>query len=115
LSNVGVGTTPPKAELEPKPASSISTSNTFGAPSGGMTVGDQPGVLLIRFGSIKPAKGGVGVGSTVLSGNWVAFGEPTACPQAPLRNPKLANAVASAAFAVDTNNCRRFTYASSFP
>jgi hypothetical protein len=73
-----------------------------------MMVGDQPGVLLIRFGSIKPVKGGVGVGSTVLSGNWVAAGEPGACARAPFRRPKLANAVASAALAVDRNNCRRF-------
>jgi hypothetical protein len=39
----------------------------LGAPAGGAIVGGQPGVLSTRFASIKPAKGGVGVGNTVLS------------------------------------------------
>ena len=50
--------------LEPKPASSIRTRSTFGAPSGGMIVGGHPGWLSTRFGWMKPLKGGVGVGST---------------------------------------------------
>ena len=44
------------------------TRRTFGAPSGGMTVGGQPGWLLTRFGSMKPENGGVGVGRTCCPG-----------------------------------------------
>ena len=36
-SNVGVFAGPPKALLEPKPASSMRTIRTFGAPAGGRT------------------------------------------------------------------------------
>ena len=62
-------------EFEPKPASSMRTSSTFGAPSGGIAVGGQAGWLLIRFGSMKPLNGGVGVGSTVESGKTVAVAD----------------------------------------
>ena len=66
----GVETGPPNVDGLPKPASSISTSNTFGAPSGG------DGVMLIvqsatDASSVRPtvpAKFGSGIGSTVRSG-----------------------------------------------
>ena len=66
----GVETGPPNVDGFPKPASSISTSNTFGAPSGG------DGVMLIvqsatDASSVRPtvpAKFGSGIGSTVRSG-----------------------------------------------
>ena len=101
LSSVGVGTTPPKAEFEPNPASSIRIRSTFGAPSGGMTVGGQPGLLLTKFGAMKPLKGGVGVGSTVLSGNWLAVGD---CACAEWRSPTAPSAPRSAPLAVDKNS-----------
>ena len=61
---------PPKVDGLPKPASSISTSSTFGAPSGG------DGVMLIVQSAteasivrpIVPPKFGSGMGSTVRSG-----------------------------------------------
>ena len=66
----GVETGPPNVDGLPKPASSISTSNTFGAPSGG------DGVMLIvqsatDASSVRPTvppKFGSGIGSTVRSG-----------------------------------------------
>ena len=80
-------------------------SSTFGAPSGGMTVGGQPGLLSTRFGSMNPSKGGVGVGSTVLSGNWVAVAD---CAWARVRKPTAPSAAASAPLADERNNCLRF-------
>ena len=66
----GVETGPPNVDGLPKPASSISTSRTFGAPSGG------DGVMLIVQSAteasivrpIVPPKFGSGIGSTVRSG-----------------------------------------------
>ena len=66
----GVETGPPNVDGFPKPASSISTSSTFGAPSGG------DGVMLIVQSAtdassvrpIVPPKFGSGIGSTVRSG-----------------------------------------------
>ena len=66
----GVETGPPNVDGLPKPASSISTSSTFGAPSGG------DGVMLIVQSAtdassvrpIVPPKFGSGIGSTVRSG-----------------------------------------------
>ena len=66
----GVETGPPKVDGLPKPASSIRTSSTFGALSGG------DGVMLIvqsatdasRVRPIVPPKFGSGIGSTVRSG-----------------------------------------------
>ena len=66
----GVETGPPNVDGLPKPASSISTSSTFGAPSGG------DGVMLIvqsatDASSVRPTvppKFGSGIGSTVRSG-----------------------------------------------
>ena len=68
-------------------------------------VGGQPGVLSIRFGSITPAKGGVGVGSTVLSGNWVAVGD---CACGRLAEAETGKRRRQRALAVDRNSCRRF-------
>src|SRR5215471_4505636 len=62
--------------FEPKPASSIRISSTFGAPCGGEMVGGQLGVLLTRFGLISPVKGGVGIGSTRELGNSRVPGAP---------------------------------------
>ena len=67
---VGVEAGPPNVDGFPKPASSSSTSNTFGAPSGG------EGVMLIVQSAtdasivlpIVPPKFGSGIGSTVRSG-----------------------------------------------
>ena len=67
---VGVETGPPNVDGLPKPASSIRTSRTFGAPSGG------DGVMLIVQSAtdassvrpIVPPKFGSGIGSTVRSG-----------------------------------------------
>src|SRR5271165_7458546 len=81
------------------------TSSTFGAASGGMTVGGQPGWLSTRFGWMKPWKGGVGVGSTLLSGNSTAVGD---CARADVRKPTAPSAAASAPLADDRNNCRLF-------
>ena len=66
----GVETGPPNVDGLPNPASSIKTSNTFGAPSGG------DGVMLIvqsatDASSVRPTvppKFGSGIGSTVRSG-----------------------------------------------
>ena len=66
----GVSTGPPKVLGLPNPASSISTSSTFGAPSGG------DGVMLMvqsacDCASVRPMvppKDGSGIGSTVRSG-----------------------------------------------
>ena len=66
----GVETGPPNVDGFPKPASSISTSSTFGAPSGGFGV-----MLIVQSGTdassvrpIVPPKFGSGIGSTVRSG-----------------------------------------------
>ena len=67
---LGVDTGPPNVDGLPNPASSINTSSTFGAPSGG------DGVMLIvqsatDVSSVRPTvppKFGSGIGSTVRSG-----------------------------------------------
>ena len=66
----GVETGPPKVDGLPKPASSIRTSSTFGAPSGGDGV-----MLIVQSGTeassvrpIVPPKFGSGIGSPVRSG-----------------------------------------------
>ena len=66
----GVETGPPNVDGFPNPASSISTSRTFGAPSGGFGV-----MLIVQSGTdasivrpIVPPKFGSGIGSTVRSG-----------------------------------------------
>ena len=66
----GVETGPPNVDGLPKPASSISTSSTFGAPSGGVGV-----MLIVQSATdvssvrpIVPPKFGSGIGSTVRSG-----------------------------------------------
>src|SRR5215467_11548492 len=68
--------TPPKVEGAPKPTSSVRISRMFGAPSGGMICGGHAEVLSMAFGMIVPVNGGVGSGSTRLSGNSTAAGEP---------------------------------------
>ena len=68
-------------------------------------VGGQPGVLWTKFGWMKPWKGGVGFGSTLLSGNWVAVAD---CALAAVRKPTAPRAAASAPLAVERNNPRRF-------
>ena len=66
----GVETGPPNVDGLPKPASSISTSSTFGAPSGGLGV-----MLIVQSATdassvlpIVPPKFGSGIGNTVRSG-----------------------------------------------
>src|SRR5262245_30601039 len=49
--------TPPKVELEPKPASSSKISNTLGAPLGGTTRAGQAGFDCMAFSSISPWNG----------------------------------------------------------
>ena len=66
-----------------------------------MIVGGQPGWLSMRFGWMKPLKGGVGVGSTVELGNWVAVGD---CAWACARRPTAPSAPRSAPLADDRNS-----------
>ena len=67
---VGVDTGPPNVDGFPKPASSISTSSTFGAPSGadGVMLIVQSGTDWSSVRPIVPPKFGSGIGSTVRSG-----------------------------------------------
>ena len=82
----GVETGPPNVDGLPKPASSISTSNTFGAPSGG------DGVMLIVQSAtdassvrpIVPPKFGSGIGSTVRSGLNFPIASPSDSFNAPM-------------------------------
>ena len=82
----GVETGPPNVDGLPKPASSISTSNTFGAPSGG------DGVMLIVQSAtdassvrpIAPPKFGSGIGSTVRSGLNFPIASPSDSFNAPM-------------------------------
>ncbi len=66
----GVETGPPNVDGLPKPASSISTSSTFGAPSGGDGVMSivQSATDASSVRPIAPPKFGSGIGSTVRSG-----------------------------------------------
>jgi hypothetical protein len=77
-----------------------------------MVCGGQAGVLSIALGMMCPAKGGVGVERTRLSGNSAALGEPGApricCAAAGLSSHLPPKVVARAALEDDTNNCRRF-------
>src|SRR3954447_14856211 len=60
---------PPNVLGFPKPASSISTTNTFGAPSGGSTwpISSHPGVEPASVFAVTPVNGGRRMGSLVRS------------------------------------------------
>src|SRR5271166_6122719 len=126
-SIVGVGITPPKVDGAPKPTSSVMISRMLGAPAGGTIRGGHHDFDWVAFRLIVPPNGSSGAGSTspgivrVPSGEPMlvpvgarARAEPAAGAAAPVcafalpESQEPPSAVASAAFAVDTNNCRRF-------
>src|SRR5208282_1780170 len=102
--------------------------STLGAPFGGTTRGGHQGVDSSAVSLITPPNCGGGGGSCLPSIVVVASGEPSTpavCCAAPaaagdgacawaeaVREPNQAppNALASAALAVERNNCRRFTW-----
>ena len=82
----GVETGPPNVDGLPKPASSIRTSNTFGAPSGGdgvMAIVQSP-TDVSRVRPIAPPKFGSGIGSTVRSGLNFPIASPSDSFNAPM-------------------------------
>jgi hypothetical protein len=100
-------------------------SNTFGAPLGGTTRGGHQGVDSEALSLITPPNFGSGGGSCLPSIVVVAVGEPNTpvicgapvaartdvCAWADVAfapNQAPPKALASAAFAVEKNNCRRF-------
>src|ERR1035441_6301727 len=99
LSSVGVGITPPKVLVTPKPESSVMISRTLGAPLGGTTRGAHQGVDWAAFRSILPSNLSGSGGSCFPLMRAVAHGEPTgqfACCAAagmiPIASKALANA-----------------------
>ena len=82
----GVETGPPNVDGLPKPASSIRTSNTFGAPSGGDGVMSivQSATDVSSVRPIVPPKFGSGIGSTVRSGLNFPIASPSDSFNAPM-------------------------------
>ena len=77
-SRFGVGITPPKVLVTPKPASSVMMSSTFGAPLGGTTRAGQYGFDCAAFFSILPPNFCAGGGSCCPGIDVVAPGDPGA-------------------------------------
>src|SRR4029453_2628175 len=75
-SMVGVGMTPPKVLGTAKPASSVMTSSTFGAPFGAATRGAHQGFDCSAPSLITPPNVGSGGGSCFPLMVVVALGEP---------------------------------------
>src|SRR5277367_1360479 len=131
-SIVGVGMTPPKVDGAPKPTSSVMIRRMLGAPAGGTIRGGHHDFDRSAFRLIVPPNGRSGAGSTspgivrVPSGAPIfapigscigvepaALAAPLVCAAALPGSQAPPTAVASAAFAVDKNNCRRFILGSS--
>ena len=74
---VGVGMTPPNVLGTPKPASSVMTSNTLGAPFGGTTRGAHHGFDCSAPSLITPPNFGSGGGSCLPLMVELALGEPS--------------------------------------
>ena len=70
-SNVGVSHGPPNTDDAPNPTSSISTTNTFGAPAGGRhgRIGENRASSLLASNEIDPAYGRSGIGNTARGGS----------------------------------------------
>src|SRR5208282_1191725 len=88
-------------------------SSTLGAPLGGTTFGGQPGLESAALRLIWPAKGGGGFGMYLPSMVVVALGEPgvpVVWIYALAESHGPPNTDSRAAFAVDRNNCRRFSF-----
>src|SRR5271170_1093478 len=111
-SIVGVGITPPKVDGAPKPTSSVMISRMLGAPAGGTIRGGHHDFDWRAFRLIVPPNGSSGAGSISPGIVRVPSGAPILAPigSRPVAEPE---AVASAALAVDKNNCRRFILVSS--
>src|SRR5262249_32524522 len=75
-SRVGVGTTPPKVLVTPKPVSSVMIRSTLGAPLGGTTRAGQYGVDCAALRPILPSNFWGGGGSWLPGIVVVASGEP---------------------------------------
>src|SRR5271166_3736408 len=128
-SIVGVGITPPNVEGAPKPTSSVMISRMLGAPAGGTILGGHHDFDWAAFRLMVPPNGRAGAGSTSPGIVRVPSGEPTlvpvgsragaepaagaAAPVCAFASPEShvpPNEDSRAAFAVDRNNCRRFTF-----
>src|SRR5271170_5650835 len=124
-SIVGVGMTPPKVDGAPNPTSSVMIRRMLGAPAGGTIRGGHHDFDWVAFRLMVPPNGSAGAGSTSPGMMRVPSGAPMLEPIAPGSGGEPAaaapvcaaalpgshappNAVASAAFAVDKNNCRLF-------
>src|SRR5271163_1600060 len=131
-SIVGVGITPPKVDGAPKPTSSVMISRMLGAPAGGTIRGGHHDFDWRAFRLIVPPNGSSGAGSISPGIVRVPSGAPILAPIGPRTGAEPAavaaplvcaaalpeshappKAVASAALAVDKNNCRRFILVSS--
>src|SRR5262249_30592813 len=75
-SRVGVGTTPPKVLVTPKPVSSVMIRSTLGAPLGGTTRAGQYGVDCAALRPILPSNFWGGGGSWLPGIVVIASGEP---------------------------------------